>query len=87
MRRRARGHVLWTVGLTTAKGQKYGIFDALENWEEQNTAPGSIIATKYDAAKKVEMTRPLCPYPQLAKYNGSGNPNDSAAFTCAAPGH
>lgn len=74
-------------GLTTAKGQKYGIFDALENWEEHDTAPGSIIATKYDAAKKVEMTRPLCPYPQVAKYNGTGDPNDSAAFTCAAPGH
>jgi hypothetical protein len=74
-------------GLTTAKGPEYGIFDALEKWEEQDTAPGSIIATKYGAARKVEMTRPLCPYPQVARYNGIGDPNDSASFTCAAPGH
>ena len=50
-------------------------------------APGSISATKYGTAKKVEMTRPLCPYPQVAKYNGNGDPNDSASFACAAPGH
>jgi len=74
-------------GLTTAKGPEYGIFDALEKWEELDTAPGSIIATKYGAARKVEMTRPICPYPQIAKYNGNGDPNDSASFTCAAPGH
>jgi hypothetical protein len=74
-------------GLTTAKGPEYGIFDALEKWEELDTAPGSIIATKYGAAKKVEMTRPVCPYPQVAKYNGNGDPNDSASFTCAEPGH
>ena len=74
-------------GLTTAKGPKYGIFDALETWREQGTAPDTIIATKYGAASKVEMTRPLCPYPQLAKYNGTGDPNDSASFACTAPGH
>jgi feruloyl esterase len=74
-------------GLTTAKGPKYGIFDALETWREQGTAPDSIIATKYGPAGKVEMTRPLCPYPQLAKYNGTGDPYDSASFACTAPGH
>jgi hypothetical protein len=75
------------LGLTTAKGPEYGIFDALQKWEEQDLAPASIIATKYGAARKVEMTRPLCPYPQAAKYNGTGDPNDSASFTCSAPGH
>jgi hypothetical protein len=74
-------------GLPTTKGPKYGIFDALETWTEQGTAPDSIIATKYGAASKVEMTRPLCPYPQLAKYNGTGDPNDSASFACTEPGH
>ena len=29
------------------------------------------------------MTRPLCPYPQEARYNGKGNPNDAASFVCA----
>jgi feruloyl esterase len=31
------------------------------------------------------MTRPLCPYPQAAKYKGTGDTNDAANFTCAAP--
>ena len=73
------------LGLTTAKGPEFGIFDALEKWEEQDMVPGAIIATKYGNGKKVEMTRPLCPYPQVAKYDGNGDPSDSASFTCAAP--
>jgi hypothetical protein len=72
-------------GLPTAKGPKYGLFDALEAWEEQGTAPTSVIATKYSKASKVEMTRPLCPYPQVAKYNGTGDPNDDASFACTTP--
>jgi len=50
-------------------------------------APAKIIATKYvnDAnhAAGVKMTRPLCPYPQVAKYKGSGDTNDAANFVCA----
>jgi len=33
----------------------------------------------------VKMTRPLCPYPQTAVYDGKGNPNDAASFACADP--
>ncbi len=62
---------------------------ALEQWVEKGVAPDSIIATKYvdpfHPSKGVEMTRPLCPYPQTAKYKGSGNPNDAANFVCALP--
>lgn len=75
------------LGLTTAKGPEYGIFDALEQWEEKAAAPGAIIATKYGATKNVEMTRPLCPYPQLARYDGHGDPNDAASFACVGPRH
>jgi tannase/feruloyl esterase len=75
------------LGLTTAKGPEYGIFDALEKWEELGTVPGSIVATKYGASRKVEMMRPICPYPQAPKYNGNGDPNDSASFTCSSPDH
>ena len=74
-------------GHTTAKGTEYGIYDDLEQWVENGTTPGEIIATKYvedDVAKGVQMTRPLCPYPQIAKYKGAGNTNDSANFACAA---
>jgi Tannase and feruloyl esterase len=74
-------------GNTTTKGPEYGIYDALEQWVEKDIAPGDITATKYidnAVGKGVQMTRPLCPYPQIAKYKGTGDANDSANFVCAA---
>jgi feruloyl esterase len=75
------------LGTTTAKGPEHGAFTALENWVEHDAAPAGLIATKYiggDPAKGVQMTRPLCPYPQVAKYNGRGDTNDSTNFVCTA---
>jgi feruloyl esterase len=60
---------------------------ALEQWVEKGIAPAAMIATKYvddDPSKGVKMTRPLCPYPQVAKYKGSGDSNDARNFVCAA---
>jgi len=59
---------------------------AVEQWVEKGVAPSAIIATKYEdrgASGDVKMTRPLCPYPQVAKYKGSGDSNDAANFICA----
>lgn len=72
------------LGTTTAKGAEHGIYTALEDWVEKGTPPGEVIATKYDDSKKAIMTRPLCPYPQAAKYKGSGDPNDYTNFACAS---
>jgi hypothetical protein len=61
---------------------------ALDHWVEQGVAPDKIIATHYvdnSPAKGVQMTRPLCPYPQQARYNGSGDPNQASSFTCRVP--
>jgi hypothetical protein len=33
----------------------------------------------------VERTRPLCPYPQVARYKGTGSIDDAASFSCVAP--
>jgi len=47
-----------------------------------------IIATKYaggPTSNEVKMTRPLCPYPELAKYNGNGDTTEAASFTCVMP--
>jgi feruloyl esterase len=61
---------------------------ALEEWVEKGVAPGAIIATKHvndeDPAKGVRMTRPLCPFPQAAKYKGAGDPNQASSFECVA---
>jgi hypothetical protein len=64
----------------------HNIDAALEAWVEQGTAPDRIIATKYrtnsDPKSGVVRTRPLCPWPQTAKYKGSGNTDDAANFVC-----
>ncbi len=76
------------LGLATSGASKYGIFDSLVDWVEKSTPPESIVATKYapgaDGANKVVMTRPLCAYPQVAKYKGTGDTDDAANFSCAA---
>ena len=49
-------------------------------------APETIIAAKFvaDTPPAVEMTRPLCVFPNVAKYNGSGNANVATNFACVA---
>ena len=60
---------------------------ALEQWTEGGMAPAEIIATKYadSMSSKATMTRPLCPYPQVATYKGAGDTNKAESFTCTAP--
>ena len=53
----------------------------LERWRESGVAPDQIVGSNIP----VGMTRPLCPYPHVAQYKGSGNPNDAASFVCKAP--
>jgi feruloyl esterase len=54
---------------------------ALEQWVEQKKAPGQIVASRVRDGK-VDRTRPLCPYPQVATYKGSGSTDDAANFVC-----
>jgi feruloyl esterase len=53
----------------------------LEKWVEQGIAPGPIVAS-HKSAGRIDRTMPLCPYPQLARYSGTGNRNDAANFAC-----
>lgn len=57
---------------------------ALERWRESGIAPDQITASHVEN-NRVIMTRPLCPYPQVAKYKGTGSTNDAANFSCIAP--
>lgn len=68
---------------TAAKGDPFAIFAALQTWTEGGAAPGPIIATKWSAEHKPEMTRPICPYPEVPKYQGAGSADDAASFHCA----
>jgi feruloyl esterase len=53
----------------------------LEQWVEQGKKPAQIVAS-HSANGQVDKTRPLCPFPQVAKYKGSGSTNDAANFAC-----
>ncbi len=54
---------------------------ALEQWVEHGRAPDMIPAS-HATNGKIDRTRPLCPYPQVASYKGSGSVDDAASFIC-----
>ena len=65
-------------------GEGPNVFDkvsALDQWVDHGKAPDQIIAS-HSTAGKVDRTRPLCAYPQVAKYKGSGSIDDAANFVC-----
>ena len=53
----------------------------LEQWVEQGKPPDKIIASRITGGV-VERTRPLCPYPQTAVYNGTGSIDEASSFAC-----
>jgi feruloyl esterase len=57
--------------------------DVLEQWVEQGKVPERIIASHHSSGQ-VDRTRPLCPYPQVARYKGSGSIDDASNFTCGS---
>jgi len=70
-----------------AGGEGPNTFDmmpALEQWVELGKAPDQIPAS-HSTSGKVDRTRPLCPYPQVATYKGAGSIDEAASFACKAP--
>jgi feruloyl esterase len=57
---------------------------ALDQWVDKGQPPDQILATHRTNAI-VDRTRPLCPYPQVARYNGTGSIDDAANFACRLP--
>ena len=57
---------------------------ALEQWVEHGKAPDALIAS-HATGGKVDRTRPLCAYPQVARYKGTGSIDEAASFSCAIP--
>ncbi|MGH9162841.1 MAG: tannase/feruloyl esterase family alpha/beta hydrolase [Vicinamibacteraceae bacterium] len=66
---------------------QFNALAALERWREQNEPPTSITAARVNEGGGIDMTRPLCPYPQRAVYKGIGSTNDAANFTCEVKGY
>jgi feruloyl esterase len=66
------------------------ILTALDEWVEKHDAPDKIVATKYvndDPKQGIAFQRPLCPFPQFAKYKGTGSTTSAASFACVKPDH
>lgn len=62
----------------------YGQLDALLEWVENGKAPATLPAARRDQTGAITRSRPLCQYPLVAKYKGSGSTDDAANFTCSA---
>jgi feruloyl esterase len=63
---------------------QFSAIAALERWRESGEAPARIVSVRVNNGR-VDMTRPLCPYPQVGVYNGTGSTNNAGNFTCKAP--
>lgn len=57
-----------------------GTFEAIVAWVEEGKAPDRLIAEQSDPKGKVVGQRPLFPYPHVARYKGSGSPDDAQNF-------
>ena len=71
------GHCRGGVGAT----DQFDMIGALELWVERGIAPTRIIAS-HATDGVMDRTRPLCPYPQVARWKGSGSTDDAANFAC-----
>jgi feruloyl esterase len=56
----------------------------IEAWVERGTAPSRIVAS-HTSSCTVDRTRPLCAYPEVARYTGTGSIDDAANFVCRRP--
>jgi len=68
-------------------GEGPNVFDALavlEQWREHEKAPAEMLASQI-ADGRVVRTRPLCPFPQIARYKGTGSIDDASSFACRTP--
>jgi feruloyl esterase len=60
---------------------EFDLLPALEQWREHGKAPNEILASQRNGGR-VSRTRPLCPYPEIAKYQGSGSIDRAENFAC-----
>jgi feruloyl esterase len=64
--------------------QPTGVLDALLSWVEDGKAPETLSAVRRDQNGAVTRSRPLCQYPLVAKYKGTGSTDDAVNFVCSA---
>lgn len=57
---------------------------AVMDWVEKGTAPAQLTGAHIESGK-ITRTRPLCPYPQVARYRGTGSIDEAGSFSCVVP--
>jgi feruloyl esterase len=62
---------------------QFDMLTALEQWVEKGAAPDRVIASHITQGK-VDRTRPLCVYPQVARWKGTGSADEAANFQCVS---
>ena len=62
----------------------FDMVTAMEQWVEQGKAPSRLVASRVKG-DVVTRTRPLCAFPQVAKYTGTGSTDEEANFVCSVP--
>ncbi len=66
---------------------QFDAFTALVNWVEKGDAPDSLLASAPAGTPWPGRTRPLCAYPEQARYKGEGSIEDATNFACEMPRH
>jgi feruloyl esterase len=76
---------------------QFDMLTSLVDWVEKGQAPEAIVATARGAGNPVgvnpelpagwaaDRSRPLCPYPQVARYDGKGDMEKASSFSCQRP--
>ncbi len=77
------GHCGGGVGCFTRGSSDNELFAALVDWVEKGIEPQSIIGSRAATPEFTARTRPICPYPEVAKHNGTGSVDEAENFSCA----
>jgi hypothetical protein len=80
MNKKAKTSIIWLI----AFGACFDMLGELVKWVESQQAPDRIIASRMQNNQAVR-TRPLCMYPAIAVYSGSGSTDDAKSFVCETP--
>ncbi|KAI0549020.1 putative ferulic acid Esterase/Feruloyl esterase [Xylaria curta] len=83
------GNDTWSV--PGFKDAQHDILLALMDWVEKNITVNQVVATTWKQSLNVSSgvlkQRPLCPYPQMARWDGDGDPNDAQSWSCGGDVH
>jgi feruloyl esterase len=65
--------------------EDFNTLEAIRKWVENDVAPDKILASHRDGQRNIFRTRPVCAYPAVSVYKGSGDINDADNFICKPP--